>query len=295
MDLTRLYYFKITAELEHITRAAAALDTNQPFLSKCIRDLENELHTRLFTRQGRGIALTEAGKTYYQYVKNIFENLEDGARALENLSAQETATLRIGTNACSFLPDFFRQVREKCPALRLRQTTGPLDTLLSRTEKGETDFAIVVSPTELTIPSPLCSLPLFKTGLRLLLSKEHPLASRKSLDFASIAKEPILSAPTGYGLTDCLLWQFQKRQTAPDIAVETTDIAILPRYAAAGVGICAFPASIPPSLLPENAASLPFAEPDAFACLTLLWKEGRYQSPLALDFRKLAGQFFTLA
>lgn len=292
MDLTRLYYFKITAELEHITRAASALDTNQPFLSKCIHDLENELHIRLFTRQGRGIALTEAGKTYYQYVKTVFDSLENGARALEALSAREAATLHIGTNACSFLPDFFRQLREQQPTLRLRQTTAPLDTLLSRTEKGEIDFAIVVSPTELTIPSPLCSLPLLKTGLRLLLSKTHPLASWKALDFASIAKEPLLSAPPGYGLTDCLLWQFQKRQIQPDIVVETTDIAVLPRYAAAGVGICAFPTFISPALLPENVVSLPFTAPDAFAHLTLLWNDARYQSSHAQAFRELAGQFF---
>jgi hypothetical protein len=49
-------------------------------------------------------------------------------------------------------------------------------------------------------------------------------------------------------LTDTLLYQFSAHETKPNILIETTDIAIIPKYVAHHLGISAFPSSFLPAL-----------------------------------------------
>ena len=51
MELSYLYYFKIIAEKENMSRAAEALHVSQPALSKTIAKLERSLGVTLFERK----------------------------------------------------------------------------------------------------------------------------------------------------------------------------------------------------------------------------------------------------
>ena len=48
MELLQLYYFKVLAEREHLTRTAESLMIAAPSLSATISRLENELGVKLF-------------------------------------------------------------------------------------------------------------------------------------------------------------------------------------------------------------------------------------------------------
>jgi len=63
IDLRRLAQFVAVAELGSFTRAAATLHLSQQALSSAVRALENDVGADLFTRDGRRISLTTAGRT----------------------------------------------------------------------------------------------------------------------------------------------------------------------------------------------------------------------------------------
>ena len=67
MELKQLSFFKRTAELEHMSRAAEELLVSQPYLSKTISDLEGELGAPLFDHKGRNIVLNYCGKAFYAH------------------------------------------------------------------------------------------------------------------------------------------------------------------------------------------------------------------------------------
>ena len=61
MEIRVLRYFLETAREGNMTRAAERLFISQPTMSKQLKELENELGTKLFIRSNYNIRLTEAG------------------------------------------------------------------------------------------------------------------------------------------------------------------------------------------------------------------------------------------
>ncbi len=70
------------ADLGSLTAAAAALDKSLPTVVRLLASLERSLHTRLFNRSTRHIALTEEGKHYLTQCRKILADIDDLERTL---------------------------------------------------------------------------------------------------------------------------------------------------------------------------------------------------------------------
>ena len=71
MSLGRVPYFITIAETGNITKAAQILRVSQPSLSQYLTRLEAEVGMPLLHRNCTPIRLTEAGKIYLEYVKQL--------------------------------------------------------------------------------------------------------------------------------------------------------------------------------------------------------------------------------
>ena len=65
MDIRSLRYFVETARLSSFTQAAELLHVTQSTISKMVHQLEEELGTPLFVRDGRRLGLTDTGRVVY--------------------------------------------------------------------------------------------------------------------------------------------------------------------------------------------------------------------------------------
>lgn len=83
MELKYLKYFKLIAETENISDASRRLHVSQPFLSRTIHLLEEELNLSLFDRHGKKIELNKNGKILYRYTLKMLD-LE--AQAIQELT-----------------------------------------------------------------------------------------------------------------------------------------------------------------------------------------------------------------
>ena len=87
-SLNALRAFEAAARLESATRAATELAVTHGAVSRQIRALEADLGTALFNREGRGLALTPAGRHLRDVASTALDQLRDGCNQLR----RETAT-----------------------------------------------------------------------------------------------------------------------------------------------------------------------------------------------------------
>ena len=93
--LSKLRIFKRLAELGGFSAVARDLGYTQPVVSKAITALEAELKVRLVNRSSRIVALTDAGKCYYDRCNRILADLDDADASLAEMRSMATGTLRV--------------------------------------------------------------------------------------------------------------------------------------------------------------------------------------------------------
>ena len=122
MDLRSLRYFAEVAETENFSRAAERLHRSQPALSRCMRELEEELGLRLFERMGRRVVLTSNGRALLGRVRLLLKEVDGLTEHARLLAAGKTQILRVG-GAANFieqvLPEVLRRYRQAWPQVEV--------------------------------------------------------------------------------------------------------------------------------------------------------------------------------
>ncbi len=90
--------FEAAARLMSFTDAAAELNLTQGAVSHQIKELEGRLGVKLFLREARGIALTDAGATYLPYVREALDRLRAGTEALRLGEGSDILTVSCSPN-----------------------------------------------------------------------------------------------------------------------------------------------------------------------------------------------------
>jgi DNA-binding transcriptional LysR family regulator len=107
-------------EAGSFTRAAAALGRSKAWVSKCVTDLERTLGVQLLLRTTRRVDLTEAGRTYSAYCRQLKLTMLEAERAVSAVREEVAGTLRV-TAALSFgeafMPDLLVEFQSRHPAL----------------------------------------------------------------------------------------------------------------------------------------------------------------------------------
>ncbi len=96
MELRQLRNFLTIAETGSFTRAALQIGTAQPALSRDIRLLEQELGTKLFDRNGRGVSLTREGAIFLAETADHVAALDSAAMSMAARLANAVGTIRLG-------------------------------------------------------------------------------------------------------------------------------------------------------------------------------------------------------
>lgn len=96
MELRHLRYFKVVAELQHFHKAADKLHITQPALSNQIKQLEQELDSKLFDRIGRGVKLSESGELVLSSAHRILNEVALLKESVADMESGQSGSLKIG-------------------------------------------------------------------------------------------------------------------------------------------------------------------------------------------------------
>lgn len=153
MDINFEYYkiFYYVAKYRNITKAAAALGSSQPNVTRIMKLLEAQLSCRLFDREARGVSLTEEGELLYTHVEIAYRHLLNAQEEIGRQDAQRGGTVEIGATETAlhlFLLGALRSFRMEYPAIRIKIHNHTTPETLKLLVSGKLDFAVITAPFE---------------------------------------------------------------------------------------------------------------------------------------------------
>lgn len=196
MTLDQLRVFVAVAERQHVTRAAQALHLAQSAVSAAIAALENRHGTRLFDRVGRGIELTQAGRSFLPEARAVLARAEQAERALADLSGLRCGTLGVmasQTIASYWLPHRLASFRRHYPDIRIGLQVGNTAQVAAAVHAGTAELGFVEGHVE---DPDLEVRPVARDRLVVLVGPDHPWAARDGIeprdlpDSAWVLREP---------------------------------------------------------------------------------------------------------
>ena len=290
MTLQQLQYFLAAVEHGSFSAAAAALYLAQPSLSEQVRRLEGELGVRLFTRVGRGLALTEAGRALRPHAERVLAAVEQAAESVAEVRELQGGTASFGTFGGAWhymLADLVEDFRSRHPDVRIRLVGQNSSEVADAVRSGELEAALVF-------------LPIDDRGLdvRPALQDEILFASREPDRVASpmtverLAELPLILYDARYGAEDPTRRQLSERAQRAGVkvepAIEIEDVETALQLAARGLGDTVVPrlVALGPRF-PKRLGTVPFADPlyDTFAFVS---RRGAHLSPATRELMSLA-------
>lgn len=199
ITLTQLTAFLAVIRGGSVTAAADELVVTQPSVSSAITALGRELGCELFERAGRGIQLTDAGRAFAPYAKDVLGLLESGrTAALEaaELSSHKLQIAAVTTAAESFVPRLMRAFSDAHPGVELTLAVGNRHDVLELVLSHVADVAITGKPPG---EERLVAEPFMDNAIVCITAPDDPLVGRKPINPAELANRTWLLREAGSG------------------------------------------------------------------------------------------------
>ena len=228
-------YYKIfyyVAKYENLTKAATALKTSQPAVTRTIHKLEGELGCRLFTRSKTGMKLTPEGKTFYGYVAAGCAQFFEGENDLSNLISLENGTIYISATETALHCYLFQAMEEfnsLYPNVRFKILNNSTTESVNAVKEGKVDLAFVSANLQVAKPLRMKILRKYRDILIAGMRFEELKAGKEELSLKELVSYPWISL-TAETITRRFLNEYFEKNGltfAPDMELATTDM-ILP-------------------------------------------------------------------
>ena len=244
MELRHLRYFLAVAEEMSFTKAAAALCIAQPPLSRQIRDLEEELGTKLFIRNPHALQLTEEGMVFRQYAMQVLDLVEKSAEDIREMKKGLQGTLYLASvegHAPHLFSRWIAGFHKIHPDVQYNLWNGNSDDVTNRVMKGLCDLAIIMEPYN---GEGLEAIHVHREPWVALIPPDHPLAAEpgETISLEKLASCDLIIPSRQSRLQEINGW-FATAGIVPKIRCRIAHMLNAYELTEQGVGVAIYPAS----------------------------------------------------
>ena len=237
-------HLTILVEVERrgsLTAAARAMGLTQSALSHSIKKMERELETKIWTRQGRKLVLTQAGNYLLALADRLLPQLKHAEQVMAQFAKGQRGSLRIGMEChpcyrwlLDVVSPYLRAFPDVDLDVRQKFQFGGIGALFNH------EIDMLVTPDPLRRRG-LSFQPVFDYEHVLVVASKHPLAKKNSVQPADLESETLLTYPVEVERLDIYSHFLLPAGCAPKRhkVIETTDILL--ELVEAGRGVTALP------------------------------------------------------
>lgn len=232
-----LRYVREVARAGSIRRAATALNVASSAINRQILKLEAELGVQLFDRLPDGMRPTAAGEVLLRHVR---DTLGDWRRLLAEIDAVQgvmSGHIRIAaldSVLVEFLPAALDAFVKRYPAVTFTVTAEPPLAIPRLVEAAEADLGLGFSAPVGPALHLAASVPM---PVGLIVTRDHPLATRKRLSLKDVAKFPVLMQEAGLPSMPMVDEAFVAFRHSVDARITSNTIGFVKRMLVAGTGV----------------------------------------------------------
>lgn len=185
-SLEQLRSFVAVSEHEHISKAAASLFLTQGAVTQQVRHFERAIGLQLLERDGRGIRLTDAGRTMAVACRAALRSMQVLEDTAESMKTLQTGSLHLGaspTCATYYLPSRLAGFTHEHPGVKLSMIVESSAEINQQVIVGTLDCGLIEGE-----PDPqLLAVVLDHDELILVAHRDHPLTRLPRVTSADLA------------------------------------------------------------------------------------------------------------
>jgi len=149
IDINKYKVFLAVADFNSFSKAAEYLCISQPAISHSIKELEEQLNTKLFIRTKKNVSLTEEGEKIKVYIRNAFNTISLGEKMIKENKNDLNGIIRIGIYShisLFMLPKVIKKFKQKYPKSKFSIYSTSNIEMLDKLKNNEIDFLVMQYP-----------------------------------------------------------------------------------------------------------------------------------------------------
>ena len=234
-NIKQLITFQKVARLGNVSLAAEELFLSQSATSIQLSNLEESVGTKLLSRTGRGIRLTEAGEVLYTLCERVLNVWQEVSDEMESYLGDFTGTLRIGavTTAEYWLPHVLVNFANAHPKVKLKLQVANRDEMVRYLSADEIDLAVMGrAPQEVRVKS----VSFADNPTAFLSAPSHVLMNTSGLNLEMLANAHMLVREKGSGARASLERIFKNAGLKLSVGAELSSNESIKQLCIAGLG-----------------------------------------------------------
>ena len=236
--LRQLKVFEAVARHLSFSRAAEELHLTQPAVSTQVRKLQEHAGLPLFEQLGKKIYLTPAGVQMLASSREIIQKFHEAEEALSAFKGVAGGRLNVSVISAGdyFFPALLVAFAQRHPGVTLNFGVCNREELLGRLAENLTDLAVMVRPPP-AAETDTVAVPFAPHPYVIVAPPSHPLAGRKRIPVARIAKEPFIVREQGSDTWNSMREGFGKALGGLNISMEIKSTETIKQAVIAGMGV----------------------------------------------------------
>ena len=260
MNTKDLYWFRTVCDCRSMTQAAGLLYVSQQALSKCIKNLEQQLEVVLLDRTGNGVEPTRCGRLLYEKSEAILSRWNDLTQELRSMAHMEKGYLKL-CSAYGILrilsPDFLFEFEKKFTDSTIDYMEYPDLHVDDELLRGNFDVAFRIGAEKL--PG-FAGIPLFSSPISLLVYKGHPLAERDKVRVRDLKDEPMILESAAFHIHHYWRRECARAGFEPNIIFNTSGFSLCHQLCRQKRGLSLVVDRISQDMLQGELVRIPFEE-----------------------------------
>lgn len=220
-----------------VTRAAETLVISQPAVSTQVRSLERALGVTLFTRDGRGIRLTEAGAIVADYAGRIFGLAGELAEVAADLQGLSAGRLVLGASTTAgeyLLPETLGRFKRAYPGITIELQIANTRRIVDRIVAFDLDLGFIG---EDVADDRLIREPYREDEIVPVVAADHPILRRPDAALAEILGLGLIVREPGSATRAAAERHLDQLGQRPAVEMELGSNEAIKRAVAAGAGL----------------------------------------------------------